>query len=92
MCENISFVKSAVGFGLQNFDPTWILSLCSSKYQTHSGKYLEKGLEKCIPVLSTTVSLPSEHCPVLWISLGPSLWRVCTWHCGAEPCSISFMS
>lgn len=59
------------------------------RYQTHPGKYSEKSLEKCIPVLSP-VSLPSEPCPVLWVSLGPSLWRVCTWPCGAEPCSSLF--
>lgn len=29
MGENISFGKSAVGFGLRNLDTTWILSLCS---------------------------------------------------------------
>lgn len=92
MCENISFVKSAVGFGVQNSDPTLdTVALYHLKYQTYPGNYSEKGLEKCVPVLRT-VSLPSEHCPVLWVSLGPSLRRVCTWHCGAEPCSVSFMS
>lgn len=92
MCGNLSFIKSAIGFGLQNFDTTWMPLLCSFQTSNLHWEIFGEGPWKMAfpcPVQSARSWSTVQSCGSVWVP-----------HCGVsapgivgqEPCSISFMS